>query len=79
MPDNGPSINKQTNKYGLHPTDDLPVFKDPKKAIKSVQAARARFGSYAHLPTNRCSKSRGYVKLWTAESQIKQGVRRYKL
>ncbi len=35
--------------------------------------------SQAHLPTKRCSKLQQCVKLWTAESQVKQGVRRYKL
>ncbi len=53
-----------------------------KKAMKNVQAAKARSGSYAHLPTNRCSKSQRCIKLWTscgAESQVKQGVRRSKL
>ncbi len=42
--------------------------------MKTVQAAKAKFTSYDHLPTNRCSKSRQCVKLWITESQIKQGV-----
>ncbi len=32
-----------------------------------------------HLPTNKCSKSWWCFKPWTAESQVKQSVRRYKL
>ena len=35
--------------------------------------------SQAHLPTNKCSKSQRCVRPWTAESQVKQGVRRFKL
>ncbi len=40
---------------GLHSSDDLLVAKDLwwwKKAMKSVQAAKARSGSYAHLPSS---------------------------
>ena len=32
--------------------------KTQKKAMKSVQAAKAKSSSYANLPTNRCSPSR---------------------
>ncbi len=49
--------------------------------VSTLQRQRAvpMLISQAHLPTNRCFKSRRCVKPWTAESHVKQGVRRYKL
>ncbi len=56
-------------KNSLYSRDDLLVAKDPccwKKAMKRVQAAKARSGSYAQLPTKRRSKSQQCTKHWTA-------------
>ncbi len=66
--------------------DDLTVAGEPwwwKQAMKNAQAAKVRFGFHAYPPSSSPNKQVLQVATmrmpWTAESQVKHGVRRYKL
>ncbi len=53
------AFTKMSKKWGLHSMDNLLMAKDLwwwKKDMKSVQAAKARSGSYAHLPSSSPNK-----------------------
>ncbi len=74
--------NRKSARWGLHSMDELMVAKDSwwwKKAMKSLQAAKAKSPVsmlISQLTGAPSRDSQRCVKPWTAESQVKQGVRR---